>query len=464
MTPVGTGTLRATTTFGLMAGPLLTMVDSSVVNVAASALARELHTGLDTVQWAVSGYLLALSAGLAATSYLARRYGTLPVYAAAMIGFTAASAACAVAPGAYTLITARAAQGLAAAPLVPLAMSMLLGERGGAAGRRIPAATGMLLFLAPALGPSLGGLLLAGGGWRWIFLINVPAGLYGLLALRAAPRTLTPPPQPDARIDWAGLALLSAGLPLTVFGLSRSATHGWTAPAALIPLAGGALLLAAYARWSAGRPHAALDLRVLRDRRSALALLLSVSASVVAFTALFLLPVFTQQVQGHTALATGLALLPQGVVMGLATALGERISARVGARRLVMAGFTVLAVAGTGLIALDARTPLWVTSALLTARAAGIGIVVTPLLGVLLQPLGADRIADGTTVFTIAQRLGGALGVGVLSSLLAARTATAGPVGAFHQVGVVLAVLAAVSALPAARLPGVGAAAEGSVT
>src|SRR5580658_9658702 len=120
---------RGVVQYALLAGPLLSMLDSSIVNVAVEPMARALHAGLTTMQWAVSGYLLALGAGLAATAYLARRFGTLPVYQASVIGFTTASALCVLSPDAGFLIGARILQGLVAAPLVPLAMSMLLGRR-----------------------------------------------------------------------------------------------------------------------------------------------------------------------------------------------------------------------------------------------------------------------------------------------------------------------------------------------
>src|SRR5579863_5701594 len=153
--------------YALLAGPLLSMLDSSIVNVAVEPIARELHAGLTTVQWTVSGYLLALGAGLAGTAYLARRFGTLPVYRASVAAFTLASALCALAPDVTLLVAARVLQGLVAAPLVPLAMSMLLGGQGA---RSISPLAGVMLFLGPALGPTVGGVLIGAAGWRSIFL------------------------------------------------------------------------------------------------------------------------------------------------------------------------------------------------------------------------------------------------------------------------------------------------------
>jgi EmrB/QacA subfamily drug resistance transporter len=436
---------------GLLAGPLLTMVDSSIVNVAVPDIARELQAGLATAQWVVSGYLLALAAGLTTTSYLARRFGTMRVYAVALTAFVLASTACAAAPGIGALIAARAVQGFSGAPLVPLAMSVLLGRQGAA--RRIPIAAGLLFFLAPAIGPSFGGLLIAAGGWRWIFLINVPIGALALLGIRRLPPDVAPAADGHARPDPLGLVLLGAGLVGVLSGAGRATSHGWTDTHAIVTLGVGVALLLLYAWWAPHTRHPAVDVTLLRHRHSALALGLSVISSVVAFAAVFLLPVFTQSVQRHTAFATGLALLPQGLITGVGTAAGQRLSARYGVRYLVATGFAVLALASAGLLLLTPTTPLWVTALILSGRAAAIGFGITPLLSVMLAPLTDVQLADGNTLFNIAQRLGGSLGVGVLGSLLAARAMHVGPVAAFHEIGIVLVVLAAAATLVSLSLP-----------
>ncbi|MFG2040348.1 DHA2 family efflux MFS transporter permease subunit [Dactylosporangium sp. NPDC048998] len=436
---------------GLLAGPLLTMVDSSIVNVAAPDIARELGAGLPTTQWVVSGYLLALAAGLTTTSYLARRFGTMRVYGVALAAFVVASAICSAAPGIGLLIAARALQGLSGAPLVPLAMSVLLGRQGAA--RRIPLAAGLLFFLAPAIGPSVGGLLIAAGGWRWIFLVNLPIGVLALLGVRRLPAGVAPDADGHARPDPFGLALLSAGLVGTLYGASRATVDGWTQPVALGALCGGGALLVGYTFWAWRVQEPAVDLTLLRHGRSALALGLGVTSSVVAFAAVFLLPVFTQSVQHHTAFATGLALLPQGLITGVGAAVGQRLAGRYGVRMLVCAGFVLLGIASAGLLLITSSTPLWVTALILSGRAAAIGFGITPLLSVMLQPLTDAQMADGNTLFNIAQRLGGSIGVGVLGSLLAARATRVGPIAGFHEVGLVLTGLALAAALLALRLP-----------
>src|ERR1017187_9900774 len=179
----GSSTLMRVT---LLAGPVLSMVDSSVVNVAVPVIVRDLHTSLGTAAWTVSGYLLGLAGGLAVSPWLARRFGTMRAYTAVLLGFTLASAACALAPDVGLLIATRVVQGLVGAPMVPLALGRLLGERGEA--QNMPLSAGLMFFAAPALGPAVGGLLISGFGWRSVFLINVPIGLAALAGAMAARR------------------------------------------------------------------------------------------------------------------------------------------------------------------------------------------------------------------------------------------------------------------------------------
>jgi len=447
--PVGLGVLAQ---YGLLAGPLLSMLDASIVNVAVAPIARQLHAPLTLVGWAVSGYLLALGVGLAATSWLARRFGTLPVYTASVLVFTAASACCAAVPDVRLLIAARLAQGLAGAPLVPLAMSMLLGGAGGA--RTVSPVADMLLFLAPALGPTAGGGLIAAFGWRSIFLVNVPIGLAAAITARHIPAQRAPGRAPTAPLDATGLVLLAAGLTGVLLGASQGGSAGWARPATWVPLAIGSLLLAGYAGRAARHPHPVLDLALLRRRTPALGMLLCAAASVVAFAAVFVLPVFAQAVQGHSAAATGLALLPQGIITGLGTVLGQKLLSRVSIRATVVAGFTILAVASLGLLAITATTPLPVTAAILAGRAAAIGLVITPLLDAITGTLRPTQLGDANTVFNICQRIAGALGIGLITALFAAGARIHGPVPALHATGLLLVATAALAAVTATLLPG----------
>ena len=449
-----TASLGPAQQFALLAGPLLSMLDSSIVNVATEPVARDLHASLTLVQWTVSGYLLALGAGLAGTAYLARRFGTLPVYRASVIAFTLASALCALAPDAGVLVATRVVQGLVAAPLVPLAMSMLLGRDTGAA-RSVSPAAGAMLFLGPAIGPAVGGLLIGTLGWRAIFAVNVPVGVLAAAAVTSIPPALAPGRRPGARFDLTGLILLAAGLTGLLLGVSQGAVAGWTDVSSLVPLAGGVALTTGYVAWAARRDQPALDLSLARRPGAVLAMGLCALASVVTWGALFLLPLFAQSAQGRGALVTGLAMLPQGLITGLSTALATRLLTQLTVRVTVLAGFALLALASLGLLLIGAATPLWLTAVILAGRSVSIGLVISPLLQALVGPLGPDQLGDASTLFNTGQRIAASFGIGLIAALYATHARSAGPVVALHTAGLVLAAVAAAGALAACALPAV---------
>lgn len=451
MTGIAPQKLGVAAQYALLAGPLLSMLDSSIVNVAIAPIAKEMGASLSTVQWVTSGYLLALGTGLASTSFLARRFGTLRTYVIGMIAFTIASVLCGFAPTIELLIGARIVQGLTGATLVPLAMSMLMGPDG--ASRSISPLAGMLLFLGPALGPSLGGLLIGAFGWRSIFFINLPVGLLAAAAARFIPSGVAPARQRSARLDLVGLLLLALGLFGVLLGLDRGESNDWAGSLSWLPLCIGALLITCYILRSRRTPQPALDLRILRDRSAALSFILCAVASISAWSILFLLPVFLQEVQGHSALIAGLALLPQGVLTGLGTLLGQQVADRIGIRWTVLIGFGMLLASSLGLLAIDATTPLWLTSAILAARSAAVGLVITPLLTVVNLRLKPDEQADANTVFNVVQRIAGSLGIGLIAGYFAAQSITIGPVDALHHVAVIIAILAGAAALAAVLLP-----------
>ena len=470
--------LPAAVRLSFLAGPMLSMIDSSVVNVAVPGIVGGLHTSLGTAAWAVSGYLLGLACGLAATPWLARRYGTLPAYGAALLAFTLASAACALVPSVTLLIAARVVQGLAGAPMVPLAMSLILDPaRAGDRTRGMPASAGVVLFAAPALGPAVGGLLISAFGWRSIFLVNLPIGLLALAGVRAARRAFAVG-VPGAglvsgdrgtRLDITGMLLLAAGLGLATYGASKGPSLGWLSPGSVLAWGAGLALVACYVLWERlARKHrrrapAPVNLSLLRSPARAFTLVLACIASVVLFAVLFLAPVFLQQIQHHSTTVTGLVLLPQGIVMGLASWLGSVLIERGKARRWVITasvtgGLALLAASTLGLLLLNYGTPLWVTTALLCGRGVALGLTIQPLVMALLDGLPASMMPDANTLFNMAERLSGSFGIALLATLYASRAAATGdPVAALHDCALVLTVAAAVGAVAAACNHGVSA-------
>lgn len=412
------GSLPLLAQVGLLAGPFLSMVDSNIVNVALPDIARGLSGTLATAQWVVSGYLLALAAALGASAFLARRFGTRRVYMASLLGFTVASALCVLAPSIGFLIAARVLQGALGAPLVPLAMGMLLGKDGAA--RDIPAAGGILLFLAPAIGPTLGGVLVGAFGWSAIFLVNVPLGLLGFFAVLRAVEGHDAGDR-AARPDWVGLVLLAGGLALATYGASEGTLRGWLNEGVWPLWTTGGCLLGLYALWASRREHPAVDLKLLRHPQSALAVGLCVLVAVVLFSVVFLLPVFMQNVQGLSAFEAGLVLLPQGIVTGVGTVLGEKLSRRYGVRTVTVSGMAILTIGTAALLPVGYDTPAWLTAAILASRGLALGLTIQPLLVATVGGLDAGETADGNTLFSISQRLGASLGIAFLATFFQVR-------------------------------------------
>jgi EmrB/QacA subfamily drug resistance transporter len=404
--------------FVLLSGSLLSMIDSSVVNVAVPDISKQIGAPLTTVQWTVSGYLLALAATLPATAYLGRRFGTVRVYAVSLFAFTITSALCAVAQSAPELIAARAVQGVAAAPLVPLSLNLLFG-RGDT--KDLPTSAGLVLFLGPALGPTLGGLLVSTWGWPSIFLVNLPIGIAALLFVgRLRREGFTDEVDRTVRFDPIGLVLLSVGLTAAIYGTSEAPTHGWWSIRAWPYWAGGLVLLAAYVAWAVRRRDPAVDLRLLRAARSALTMGLCVLASVAMFGVLFLLPVLVQTIQGHGPLESGLVLLPQGIVMGLSTALARNLTG-VRMRLGIIGGFVAVALTSLLLVLVTVDTPLWIVALIMAGRGLGVGLIIQPLLTDMLGGLPERDLAHANTLFQVGQRLGGSLGVSLLATLFSLR-------------------------------------------
>jgi EmrB/QacA subfamily drug resistance transporter len=416
--------LRPFIQFALIAGPFLTMVDSSVVNIALPVIAKDFQSSLTSVQWILSGYLLALAAVLPASAFLSKRFGARKIYFWSIVGFTAASFFCALSFNLDSLISARVLQGALGAPLVPLAMDMLFKGpiRGGRKTADVSPALGMILFLAPALGPSLGGYLIGYVNWQSIFLINVPIGIVSAIFVWHYAHEI-PSNEPDAslRFDTIGFILISLGLIFTVYGASEGPLLGWLSIGIFPFLVAGVALIGAYVLWAMGRRNPAINLKLIRHLQTALALTISIIAAVVLFAVLFLLPVFMESFQGLSVEVAGLALLPQGLVTGIGTVLGDKLTSKQGIRRSVILGMVTLTASTAALLVIDVQTSAWVTALILCGRGLALGLTIQPLLIGIIGSLTGSEISDGNTLFNVFQRLGGTLGVSLLSSFLELR-------------------------------------------
>jgi Na+/melibiose symporter-like transporter len=208
---------------------------------------------------------------------------------------------------------------------------------------------------------------------------------------------------------------------LAIYGATQGAQFGWATLSSWPYLICGLYLLVLYVVWASHRSHPAVDLKLLRHLQPALAVGLSALVAIVLFVMLFLIPVFLESVQGLSPLVAGLALLPQGLVTGVGTVLGNRLAASRGTRVSAILGMVVLTVSTVALFAVQLATPAWVTALILSGRGLALGLTIQPLLTTMMGSLPPEQVPDGNTLFNVAQRLGGSIGIPLLATFFAVR-------------------------------------------
>jgi EmrB/QacA subfamily drug resistance transporter len=412
-------------------GAFMSGLDASVVNVGLDTIGRDLGSELGSTQWVANGFLLALAVSLPACGWAGRRVGPGRLWLGALTAFTMASGLCALAPTVHWLIALRAVQGLAAGLLIPAGQTILGQAVGPERLGRVMATLGIAVTVAPAIGPSVGGLIVDRASWPWLFLINVPVGALALaLGHRVVPRGSV---DRTAQLDRTGLLLLTLGVPAAVLACTAASDAGGILrPAVMAPLVLAVAALAAYVR-HARRPdrRPVLDLGLYRNRVYAAATATTALASASMFGAAILFPLYFQLGRDRSVVATGLLLIPLSIGTALALPLAGRLVDRVGGGlvSLVGAAAALVTTAPFTVLDLDAATPL--VLALLLVRGMAIALAVVPLTAAAYKAVSPDQLPDATTQVNISARVGGALGGTIFTVVLAGRL-DAGTEGAFH--------------------------------
>ncbi|MFI7638370.1 MDR family MFS transporter [Nonomuraea sp. NPDC049400] len=402
-------------------GALASLLDTTILSVAIDGLGRRFDTPLATVQWVATAYLLAMAMAIPLTGWSVQRFGAKAMWMAALTVFVVASVLCGLAWSIESLIAFRVLQGLAGGMILPLAQTILAQAAGPSRFGRVMALVAIPGQLAPIIGPILGGVLIDGAGWRWVFFVNVPVvALALLLAWHGMPSG-----RPEGRppLDVLGLVLLSPGLAALVYGLAQIGGEdgadggGLGSATATISLVAGAGLVAAFA-WHALRTRAAalLDLRLFRRRSYALVATLTFLSGASIFGPMFLLPLYYQQVHGLTTIQTGLMLAPQGVGTALSLLIAGHLNDRIGARPLVLVGLAVT-VAATIPFTLPGTGDLLQIIALLV-RGVGLGTAGVAMMAGAYQGLRPAQVPGATGLTSVVQRIGGSLGTAVLAVVL----------------------------------------------
>ncbi|MGB2710298.1 MAG: MDR family MFS transporter [Conexibacter sp.] len=402
----------------IVLGVIMSILDTTIVNVALDTLARELDAPLSTIQWVSTGYLLSLAMTIPLSGWTSERFGAKPVWMTSVAVFGAGSILCGLAWSADSLIAFRILQGFGGGMILPVGMSVLAQTAGPNRVGRVMSVIGVPMLLGPILGPVLGGLIVVNVSWRWIFYVNVPIVV---LALVLAWRLLDPMSgRADAgRLDRVGVALLSPGLAGIVFGLSEVETHGGIgAPIAFGPMLAGTALVVAFGlhAWGAERPLIDMRLFASGEYRAAAIAILFVGAAL--FGAMLVLPLYYQVARGEDALSAGLLMAPQGLGAALAMPFAGRLTDRVGGGRVALVGVIVLVLASLPFARVGAHTPYALLAGVLFVRGIGFGCSMMPTMAAAYANLQPAAMPRATSALNVMQRIGGALGTALLAVVL----------------------------------------------
>jgi EmrB/QacA subfamily drug resistance transporter len=429
----------------------MVVLDNLVVSTAIPVIRTDLGASLEELEWTVNAFTLTFAVFLLTGAALGDRYGRKRVFMVGVAIFTAGSAAAALAPSADGLIAARALQGLGGAIVTPLTLTLLSAavspERRGAA---LGAWSG-IAGLAVAMGPLVGGAVVEGISWQWIFWINVPVGL-GLLALSTQ---LQESHGPDDALDLPGLALVSAGALGVVWGLIHGNGDGWTSPGVVGTMAVGAVLLTAFVAWELRAAKPMLPMRFFRDRAFAAANGASLLMYFGMFGSIFLLVQFFQTAQGYPPLEAGLLLLPWTAMELFVAPVTGALSDRIGGRAL-LAGGLALQAAGLAWIAAVSTETVGYGSLVgpFLLSGIGMGMFFAPVANVILSAVRPEEEGKASGANNAIREVGGVLGVAVLASIFggaggyeSAATFVDGMIPALWVGAVVVAVGAALATL-----------------
>ena len=399
-------------------GYFMVILDATIVNVALPSIGRDLGGGVGGLQWVVDAYTVVFAGLLLSAGSIGDLIGSRKVLDTGLGLFTAASAACALAPSVEVLVGARVAQGLGAALMVPSSLALLRAAYQDTAERaRAVGAWGGVAGIAAASGPILGGVLVSIADWRAVFIVNLPVGLLAMwLSYRHLPKAGE---RSDAGLDPPGQVLGVLTLTLLTLGLIEGGSSGWGSSLALIGLLGFVPALLGFLAVERHARHPMLPLSLFRNRTFSGATFVGLAINLGFYGELFAISLYFQRLRGFSALETGLALVPEGVFVAVSSVLSGRLTARTGPRAPMLCGLLLGAAGFAGLVGAGRSTPYTVLVPGLIAVGIGMAFTMPAATAATIESAPADRAGIASGVLNAARQAGGAIGVALLGTLLA---------------------------------------------
>lgn len=405
-------------TLVLVLGAVTTILDTTIVNIAIDHLRTDFAAQIDDIQWVSTGYLLAYVSVIPISGWASNRFGSRTVWMFAVATFMIGSLLCGIAWSLPALTGFRILQGLGGGLVLPVTITILTRAAGK---ERIASAMMVIAFLGqlgPILGPTIGGSIIRGLTWHWLFFVNVPLCIAALvMAPRILPLERHENPDP---FDLVGFLLMTPGVTATAYGISQAASAGgFTAARVWAPLVAGTALIGAFTLHSLRlRSRSLLDVRVFARRSFGFGSIITFVGGFSLYALMFLLPLFYQQVRGQSVLATGLLLIPQGLGTMSFIVLYKAVEKRIDARLVITVGvfitmigilpFTVANETGGDLVLLIGQF----------LQGFGMGAVTLPVMTLAFAGLSHDETPQGSAAFSVVQRVGAPFGVTVIAVLL----------------------------------------------
>ncbi|PPF61866.1 MFS transporter [Clavibacter michiganensis] len=408
----------------LLVSAFVVILNETIMSVALPVLMKDLDIAAEAAQWLTTAFMLTMAVVIPITGFLLQRFNTRPVFLAAMALFSAGTFISAMAPGFEVLLAGRVIQASGTAIMMPLLMTTVLNLVPPATRGRTMGNISIVISVAPAIGPTISGLILSVLDWRWMFWIVLPIALGSLvLGFLKIPNVTEPRKAP---IDVFSVILSAFAFGGLVYGLSSIGGHGATEGGmpSWLPLAVGIVALAAFILRQvmlARREKALLDLRVFRSSTFSVAIAMLAISMMALFGTLIILPLYTQNVLGLNTLSTGLLLLPGGLLMGVLAPFVGRIYDRFGPRVLLIPGSIIVSAAFWGMTLFTATTAWgWVLAAHVT-MSLGLALLFTPLFTAGLASLTPKLYSHGSAVVGTVQQLAGAAGTALFVSVMSAQ-------------------------------------------
>ena len=397
-------------------GTFMAILDTSIVNIAIPKMMAVFGVSTEDIKWVLTAYMLTMGAVIPLSGYLGDRFGTKKVYMWALVAFTAGSALCGFAWSNSAMIVARIIQALGGGMIMPVSMSIIYQvvppeERGTALG-----VWGIAAMAAPAIGPTLSGYIVEHLDWRLIFTINIPLGIIGVILTGLLLEEF--PKRPTKGFDLMGFITVATGLGCVLYVLGEGTSIDWGDFKNIFLLIVGVFNLVLFVINELTRDNPLLDLRMLKILPFSLSLVISSMINIAMFGGIFLLPLFLQNLQGYTAMQTGMLMFPSAVVTGITMPIGGRLFDKFGAKPVVIPGLTLLTLATYELSQINLDTSSGTIILISVIRGIGMGLAMMPASTVGMNAVPLHLVGRASALSNVVRQVAGSLGITILTTIM----------------------------------------------